>query len=164
MRDMSQLFASNMRFIQRAAFAATVAAGVASCGSDASPTQNNDRIVAQAVARPSTVPPGAAFDVEITATNVTSAPITLTFSSGCAFTYRVTTAAAQVVATPSYLCTAVIRTETLAPGGVLRETYRYATGEASFPVLAAGTFRVVPALNTAAMTGLVIRAADIEVR
>lgn len=146
--------------------AAVVAATLAGCGGDQAPTAVTDdaRVVAQAVARPAALSAGAAFDIELTATNVTSAPIAMTLTSGCAFTYQVQTPAGQQVAAPQNLCTAVIRPVTLAPGEVLRETYRYETGDFTFPALAPGRYRVVPTVNVRAVPGLVYRAADIEVR
>jgi hypothetical protein len=146
--------------------AAVMAATLAGCGGDQAPTAVTDdaRVVAQAVARPAALSAGAAFDIELTATNVTSAPIAMTLTSGCAFTYQVQTPAGQQVAAPQNLCTAVIRPVTLAPGEVLRETYRYETGDFTFPALAPGRYRVVPTVNVRAVPGLVYRAADIEVR
>lgn len=146
--------------------AAAMAVTLAGCGGDRAPTEASDgaRVVAQAVARPAALSAGAAFDIELTATNVTSAPIAMTLTSGCAFTYQVQTPAGQQVAAPQYLCTAVIRPVTLAPGEVLRETYRYETGDFTFPALAPGRYRVVPTVNVRAIPGLVYRVADIEVR
>lgn len=145
---------------------AVMVAALAGCGSDRAPTAVADdaRVVAQAVARAAALSPGAAFDIELTATNVTAAPIAMTLTSGCAFSYQVQTPAGQQVASPQYLCTTVIRPVTLAPGEVLRETYRYETGEFTFPALAPGRYRVVPTVNVRAVPGLVYRAADIEVR
>lgn len=146
--------------------AAVMAATLAGCGGDQAPTAVTDdaRVVARAVARPAALSAGAAFDIELTATNVTSAPIAMTLTSGCAFTYQVQTPAGKQVAAPQNLCTAVIRPVTLAPGEVLRETYRYETGDFTFPALAPGRYRVVPTVNVRAVPGLVYRAADIEVR
>lgn len=155
-----------MLSIDRRIRVALMAVAAAACGEDRAPTEagGEARVVAQAVARPTTPVAGEAFDVELTATNVTAAPIALTLTSGCAFAYEVRTPSGQVAAAPAYLCTAVMRPLTLAPGEVLRETYRYETGDFTFPRLEAGRYRVVPTMNARSIPGLVVRAADIDVR
>ena len=145
---------------------ALVGAALFACGGTPRATESDAdaRIVAQAIARPATVPAGMPFDVELTATNVTSVPIGLTFTSGCAFSYEVQTANGRVVVAPIYPCTTVIRSLTLASGAVLLETYRYAIGEALFPQLAPGVYRIVPTLNIGEIPGLIIRGGSVEVR
>jgi hypothetical protein len=121
-------------------------------------------VVAQAVVRPASIAGAVPFDVEITATNVGSAPIEMTMTSGCAFAFTVQAPDGRIVAAPKYSCPSVMYSLTLAAGEVLRETYRFETGAASFPSLPLGTLRIVPAMNVSSLPGLVIRAAVVEVR
>lgn len=145
---------------------ALAGAALFACGGTPRATESDAdaRIVAQAIARPATVSAGMPFDVELTATNVASVPIGLTFSSGCAFSYEVQTANGRVIAAPIYPCATVIRSVTLTSGEVLRETYRYEIGEVLFPQLAPGVYRIVPTLNLREIPGLVIRGGSVEVR
>ena len=122
------------------------------------------RVLAQAVARPAALAAAMPFDVEITATNVSTEPISLTMTSGCSFSYEVQAPDGRVIAAPVYPCTAVMRSLTLVAGEVLRETYRYETGEVTFPRLPSGSYRIVPSLNVRNLPGLVVRAAMLEVR
>ena len=145
---------------------ALLGAALFACGGSPRATESDAaaRIVAQAIARPANVPVGMPFDVELTATNVTSVPIGLTLTSGCAFSYEIQTANGRVVVAPTYPCTTVIRSLTLASGAVLLETYRYEIGEALLPRLAPGVYRIVPTLNLGDIPGLIIRGVSVEVR
>jgi hypothetical protein len=136
------------------------------CAGNRTPTEGDAdaRIVARAVALPAVASSGDAFDVELTATNVTSAPIELTTTSGCALAYEVVGPGGVVVAAPIHPCTAVIRSIRLAAGEVLRETYRYETGDVLFPRLAPGAYRIVPTMNLRSIPGLVVQGTDMQVR
>ncbi|WP_310571485.1 hypothetical protein [Gemmatimonas sp.] len=142
-----------------------VAASVACSGEEVTNSGGAaDALVVQSLARPASVTVASPFDVELTATNVTAAPITFTLSSGCAFAYEIRASDGRVVAAPTYACTAVLRSVTLSPGQVLRETYQYPAGEVGFPRLPIGTYRVVPTVNAGPIRGLVTRAADLTIR
>ena len=140
--------------------------GVAGCDGESGPTDKQPvaPILAQTVVRPSVIATATPFDVEITATNVSSASVALTVSSGCTFAYEVQAADGRVVAAPVYPCTSVMRSLSLAAGEVLRESYQFDTGQGAFPQLAPGRYRIVPTLSMRGLAGVEIRGADVEVR
>ena len=62
---------------------------------------------------------------------------------------------------------ALVGAALFACGGTPRATeseYRYAIGEALFPQLAPGVYRIVPTLNLGEIPGLILRGGSVEVR